>query len=375
MLIVNGTSCAVKMGNWNNNTGTAMIEYSVDGGSVQTKALGTLGAAMTLFTGLTDTEHTVELRGTGSFTDGVYIPIANSDAIVVTGADPKWRVAQHTYASGDGIIRNVAPLTADAGNYSPPYQVYSGYNPYHSPMTVFDVGPGGGELFVSNHGGGDVFVSFDGADPQIISVAQYGGHILIPDGTSRVWLWTTGVNSGGFYSYLSFGTDVAPAAFPALPGLYHISHSIGAGVAATGGAAGTDIPRTAIALGHVSSASCVAGEGVISTNTRLATELSRYPITSVDTLILDIGRNDNPSSAMTTDHENAYDGCITKLLATNPRQVLCLSVMEGNGEDFSPWNNGIAARVAANGAANLYYVDRARLQYCYGRDVRRHTPN
>ena len=357
VLIVNGTACSVKMGNWNSNTGTAMLEYTVDNGGVQTKAWGTVGSAIELFSGLTDGEHIVTLRGTGAFTDGVYVSLGQSDAITVTGSDPKWRVAQYTYAAGDGNIDTGAGLTADAGNYEPQYQVYNG-NGLTSSMTAFDVGAGGGELFVSTHDDGKVLVSFDGDAPQVVDDGHYGGHILIPEGTSRVWVWSEPKNSGGFYNYLSFGTDVEPT-FPSMPCIYHFGHSIVYGSEATYASAGTDMPRTAIANGYICEVAGDAGATVTDILANMTAALAKYTVNSDDVIIIDAGRNDSPTSAMDGTEAADYEDCIDLAVATGCAKVLCMGVMELNGEDFSPWNDDIASIVSGHAASNVFFVDRS----------------
>lgn len=338
---------------------TGAIEVSVDGGAFA--AAPNNGNAYTLFAGLADEPHQVRWRFFAGAGSAGKIALA-SNVLAVTGVAPALAAAQHIAQAGDGVTLTASALVAQTAGFLPALA------PRHTGATY-----GGNPASIAIRGDFTrltlvgmarfMFVSRDGAAPTVIDTVNTANtsrvaELLVAPGEATYYCWDGGLNASDLPSLFAVVAD-APIAVPSSVGrLHHFGHSIIFGVGASS-RGHTDIMRiSGPRVGRVTGQFGVSGNTIANLETRMPAVLAAMDVDSDDIALLDIGQNDGPGEALSTDEATRYGNLISMLLAKGYGGVRCLAVYNGAGNNPAPINSSIQSLVSARNDSRVSYVAR-----------------
>jgi lysophospholipase L1-like esterase len=329
-----------------------VISVSVDGGAFTTKS--TISNLATLFTGLSDTYHTVAFRSADAFGNNVYVSNTGSDILAVTGVSPAIDVPSSMVQAGKSGDLTAITLAANTASFVPE----NGGSSFIGSV-AFSGSPT--KLYIACKAV-YVAVSVDGAAPSYYTTNSRGGVIVSCDGAAHTYYVWSGVGvSGGFTPWMfSVGGDATLSQLGSQKRIHHFAHSIGFGVSATS-MAHTDMSRTAARKGYVFNNVSVAGNTIAQLQARIDANLALLTVTSSDVAIIDIGRNEATSAALDATQQTNLNYVIDACQAKGYGKILVLGGIIDNG--WNPYTGGQAGSmstlVTAQADANCIYIDRS----------------
>lgn len=305
------------------------VQVAVDGGSFAGAARA--GSVHTLFTGLPQASHFVEIRIADGLGDVAYMA-SSGNVLTVTGVNPALTTLTNKIQVGADSALGLysGSVIANSATYTPPLQAPAGQT-YGSNIGSVKIKGAFTKMVVSFQGARKVGVSQNGGDPTFYSLADEANTpcraLVIPcDGSTSTYnVWDSGnvFNTGGIFAvavdsaFLDIGTRRRIDQ-------YGDSVTFGSGPNAT--SVDTETMRVAAKLGFVGSTNGISGETVSAGKALLDAVLPGRTVTSNDVAILALGGN-NASNGIDSTEQADYSACIDKLLAKGYGKVLCRGIL------------------------------------------------
>lgn len=356
---IKGTGATLKAPN---SSPAGAIEVSVDGGAYVTCA--NAATVYTLFTGLSDTEHFVSVRGNSAYgTGNIYIDKTDGNIFNISGSSTYVDLPS-AFAVSANTTSNYSAVGAGIANYTNHYPALTMAEAL--PSTVSNTGAVAvrgnfTRLFVSQTGSPDlsgsyaIWVSADGASPTryaAIAATGNGNAMSIPvsAGTKTYYVWSSWRGN-----FLSVAGDAVASPILSRPQMHQFGDSITFGVADRGN---VDLFRIAPSIGYVPLTLGVPGWTVSDLDTNISTWLALLPVTSNDVAVLTIGRNDTMGT-WDAPRIAAYTSILNKLIAKGYGKILVRGILP-NGNLSTTWaaeNASIQGCITSVGDAKLIFVD------------------
>lgn len=353
---VRGSSCVLPVAQEYGST-TGLLEVSVDGGAFV--AVDAVSGIATLFSGLSDTLHTVFARVQATYA-GTYQFPTGAGLAVATGLAPAVHYPARWVQVGDGASdARYGTLTAAHGLTGfLPTLAPAGLDVWGSNIASMRVRANCTGLLIVTHSR-YLHVSVGGGAPQMIDTG-------IADGVHRAHYLPC---TAGLKSY-NINADYT--AFPSQPRLLTVgvlgtvsgsaaSMLAQLGDSITAGNTGdiwgsVDTFEAAAILGMVGGTFGVGGQNTVEMHDRMDATLTGLDVRAGDVAIVAIGAND---SAWTATQDTAYKGIVSKLLAKGFGKVLCRSLLRFPGDTFDSVRTGIAATVVSIADSRVKHISTA----------------
>ena len=306
------------------------VQVAIDGG-VFTNAPRS-GQEYTLFTGLTDGPHFVEIRIAPGLGEAAYMA-STGTVLTVTGAPPLLithpeRVVVGT-SSSTGIYSG--SVLALSNGYNPPLQAPSN-TVYGSNIGSVKMKGAFTKLIVTLNGSRKVGVSKNGGPPSFYSIADESGEpsraLVIPcDGSTSTYnVWDSGNfrTAGGVFAVAGDSTRLDIGTARRLD-QYGDSITYGAGPGATS----VDVETMSVAakMGFVGSTNGISGQTIAGCKAMLDAVLAGRTVGSTDVAILAIGGNSVGGDGINATEQDDYNACIDKLLTKGYTKVFCRGIL------------------------------------------------
>lgn len=318
------------------------VQVAVDGGAFTNAPRS--GQVYTLFTGLTQASHFVEIRAADGLGEAGYMA-STGPVLTVTGVTPVLTTLSNKIQVGaDSALGIYSGSTiANSATFTPPLQAPSG-QVYGSNVGSVKIKGAFNKLVVTLQGARKVGVSKNGGDPVFYTLAEESGApsraMVIPcDGSVSTYnVWDSGnyCNTGGVFA-VAVDSEFLDIGIRRRLDQYGDSVTYGAGPGAT--SVDTETMRVAAKLGFVGSTTGISGQTVGGGKTMLDNALAGRTVTSSDVAILALGGN-NADNGIDSTEQADYIACIDKLLAKGYGKVLCRGILPLADTNA---NNAIAA--------------------------------
>ena len=353
--VITGTEAKLTATNdWGGGGLPNMLQVAVDGGSFT--AVPNVGTLFTLFTGLPQAPHYVEIRCSEAMGDVVHIT-SSGNILQVTGQPPALNsVASWVQA---GVTRAPGVYEANAAGYPQPVMpVRGGTN--GSSASSLKIRGSFSKLFVYSQASPNrVGVSKNGGLPtwhEVLSEPESPARsVVIPcDGSLATYtVWNGGVAAiaNGHFAVAGNTTPVASGPIQLLD---QYGDSITDGVPNIG--SHVETMQVAAALGKLGGTNGVSGHTIAACKSLLDRILPLKTITSDDVAILAIGRNN--VGAIDATARADYNLCIDKLLAKGYGKVLCRAIIPSatGAELWTTENAALQGLVTARANPKVIWV-------------------
>lgn len=343
------------------------IWVSIDNGAFSVAS--NVGTLYTLFTGLSDAEHTICLRtGTAHGIDNIYFNKAGGNIMTLQGTDTYVTMpasADWVYPGVTNALGVAAGMTvANTANYTPNRSmtgIYAGVSnvgaaKIRGPFKRIWVGRNStGEVFTK------IYVSKNGAAPTTVAITDPGtGGLCVEVGgldgsVATYYVWTNKPKTGGLFC-------VAGDAAHVDCGTKYQMHQFGDSITYGGGGAPVpgevDVLRVAAAMGYVGLTAGIAGHTIAQLETALTSYLAALTVTANDVAIVTIGRN-NTGGAFDGAETTSYTNIINALVTKGYGKIICRGILP-SGNHSTEWtaeNGSIASIVTGIGNANVVFCD------------------
>jgi hypothetical protein len=344
--------------------GDSNIQVSVDGSAFGNPA-SRAANVHTLFTGLSDTQHTVLIRCNVTISGAEWFAITGN-VLDVTGASPALSPVTNWVTVGDVNADSNAAVEAATGwtpNTKPRAGSNSGtYGPNISSLHVLGAYTTLNIVCLSTY----VFVSVDGAEPTEYTLGTDNYYELTGlSGTHEYYVWASESNTAyGFV--LGVGGNVATTAISPKKRLDVFGSSTVRGNAASKNGL-ADVFRVAAYFGYVGCSHGADGDTFASLATRIVAATSAKTYNANDVAYVAIGRNDVYGNYNGTGQTN-FNTSVTRLSTIYSKVIvrgLLPSYTGGSGEvaEFTADNLTMAGWVTTLALSNVYYVDPIALNW------------
>lgn len=345
-LVITGTKAVLNVG----AQASQPYNISVDGGAYSTPTIlgpTTLAGQITLFTGLSDAAHTVDIRTAGGYSGG-NAWFQRPNALEVAGASPTIS-ADPNYGPSERVSdttlgdQNLGTTTT---GYSSPSGGYDrGGESYSRRGKAERIYAWAGPTLAT----GGIVLLIDGVYQSITSLPTSGAHgwQLLASGLDSsaeheytIAFSKIGPSSDGFIDAVMFGgsgAELSATAVAAKPRIAvwgdSITHHAGCGTYGMGNGWLARLQRALDIRVHNRG---VSGNTVTNVNARLASELAAIvAVSEPDIIIHNIGFNDASGATFKTNYRTMVD---TTLAGTTTAKIICLP----------PWAFSDAAAMSIN---------------------------
>lgn len=304
------------------------VQVAVDGGAFSGAVR--VGQVHTLFTGLANTMHFVEIRIADGLGDVAYMA-SSGNVLTVTGAPPlllTYSTKIQVGADSNLGLYSGATL-ANVATYTPLLQAPKGQD-YGSNVGSVKIKGAFTNLVVSLNGNRKIGVCKDGGPPTFYTATDEANSparaIVVPcDGSTAVYnVW----DDGNFFNGGIFGVSVDSAFLDIGTkrrlDQYGDSGTFGSGPGAT--SVDTETMSVAAKMGFVGSTSGLSGLTITGGKAFLDTVLAARVVAATDVAILALGGNSAEGGIDATEQAD-YGICIDKLVAKGYGKVLCRGIL------------------------------------------------
>lgn len=339
------------------------VQVAVDGGAFAGAVR--VGSVHTLFTGLANTMHFVEIRIAIGLGDAAYMA-STGNVLTVTGAPPSLLTYSTKIQVGASSTLGLysGATMANSATYTPLLQAPKGEN-YGSNVGSVKIKGAFTQMMVSLNGNRKVGVSKNGGPVTFYTIADEDGApsraMLIPcDGsTSSYNVWDDGnfFSTGGIFgvsvdsAFLDIGTTRRLDQ-------YGDSVTFGSGPGAT--SVDTETMSVAAKLGFVGSTNGVSGLTITAAKTIFDNVLPNRVVTSSDIGIIALGGN-NAQAGIGTTEKADYQILINKLLTKGYGKVFCRGILPSADPTANPLiiaaNTQLKSVVDGMANANVIWID------------------
>lgn len=327
------------------------VQVAIDGGVFVNAPRS--GQVYTLFTGVPNQPHFVEIRVPQELGDVAYMA-SSGNVLTVTGAPPALLTYPNKVQVGADSALGLysGSMVANSVGFTPPLQAQKS-TVYGSNVGSVRIKGAFSKLIVTVNVNRKVAVSKNGAYPTFYSVADEAGNasraIVIPldgsEATYNVWDDGNGRDNGGVFA-VAADSALLDIGFRGRMDQYGDSVTFGSGPGAT--SIDTETMHVAAALGYVGSTNGVSGQTITGAKVMLDNALANKNVGINDVAILAIGGN-SASDGIDSTEQNDYNILIDKLLAKGYGTVLCRGIL--------PVDNGAQSLVDAANAILKGLVD------------------
>lgn len=352
---INGTAATLQLPNGLN---AGAIWVSVDSGAYATAA--NAADVYTLFTGLSNTPHYVSVRCDPAYgNNNVYMNKAGGNVLTITGTGTYIDLPS-TFAfaaNTNSIFTANGAGVANVANFTPALSRNGAVSA--SNVSIVVLRGNFQKLVISLNGGGggqwQSYVSVDGAAPTTyLSIASTGGayamSIAATPGIHTYYIWP----SVGGHVFAAAG-DATATAMLSVKQLHQYGDSITQGQGLIGD---VDLLRICPTIGYAALTMGLAGLTSQTLDTALTSWLTVTPVTTNDSAIIAIGRNDN-ATGFTAPVIAAYNSIIAKLLAKGYNKIICRGVLPAGdlSTTFPALNTAISTIVTTLGNPKVTFMD------------------
>jgi hypothetical protein len=339
------------------------VQVAVDGGAFAGAARS--GQVHTLFTGLANAMHFVEIRIADGLGDAAYMA-SSGNVLTVTGAPPSLLTYSTKVQVGANSSLGIysGATTANSATYSPLLQAPKGET-YGSNVGSFKIKGAFTQMMVSLNGNRKIGVSKNGGAVTFYTATDETDSpsraMLIPcDGSTSTYnVWDDGnfKNNGGI-----FGVSV-DSAFLDVGTLrrldqYGDSVTFGSGPGAT--SVDTETMSVAAKLGFVGSTNGVSGLTITAAKAIFDNVLPNRVVASTDIGIIALGGN-NANTGIGPTERSDYQILINKLLTKGYGKVFCRGILPSadptGGPLITAANIQLKSVVDGMANANVIWID------------------
>lgn len=305
------------------------VQVAVDGGAFTTAAR--TGSVHTLFTGLSQASHFVEIRIADGLGDAAYMA-ATGNVLSVTGVNPALTTLTNKIQVGDDSIFGLysGSTVSNSATYTPLLQAPSGQT-FGSNVGSVKIKGAFTKLVVTLNGARKIGVSKNGGAPSFYSIADESNWpsraIVVPcDGSVSTYnIWDSGnaYNTGGVFA-VAVDAPLLDIGTRRRIEQYGDSVTYGSGPNAT--SVDTEIMSVAAKLGFVGSTNGISGQTIAGGKAMLDSVLAGRTVGPNDVAILALGGNSASDGIDATDQAD-YGILIDKLLAKGYGKILCRGIL------------------------------------------------
>lgn len=335
-----------------NPSGFSVISVSVDG-SAYINATFISGDTYQLFSGLSEGVHNVSIKIGGAFGDYAYMRVTETEAVVVTGANPSMDILPYNFSVFDDNIfgTGIHHISTDDALPNPTVKNTSTFaGPARCSFTT-----SASKVLVTISKGGDLYYCVDGQNyiENLTAVTGYTHEILLDGQSHDLAIWASNPILGGHLN--------APITSKESKGrLHQYGDSITDALATPEGHPIVDVNNTAPFFGYLG---CTFGQAGATVNTLLgfmSTVISQITLEEGDIAVLAIGRNNiggGSDLATVTSVQDEYRDLIDILL-TNYSKVLVRGILpQTSSTDFNAQNVVIESIVDSYNDPRLVFVN------------------
>lgn len=339
------------------------VQVAVDGGAFSNAVR--VGQVFTLFTGLSNSAHFVEIRIAEGLGEAAYMA-SSGNVLSVTGSPPNLITYPNRVAAGasspTGMYSGAIIFLTDG--FNPPLQCPSNTT-YGSNVGSVKLKGAFNQLIVTLNGARKVGVSKNGGAPIFYTAAEESGApsraMIIPcDGsTSTYHVWDNGNyrTAGGVFS-VAVDSPLLNVGTARRLDQYGDSITYGAGPGAT--SADVETMSVAAKMGFIGSTNGINGQTISGCKAMLSTVLMNRLVGNTDVAILAIGGN-SASGGIDSTEQADYSSCINSLLAAGYAKVLCRGILplaDGNANALAVAANATLKSVMdAKANPKLIWID------------------
>lgn len=351
---VRGTAARFRCG----GGGANPFMVSIDGGTPTQPNISS--EYVQLFTGLSDTEHLVEIypgsiyaNNAWTFTSGVVLEVTGASPQASTIFDVVYNPADPAFPGLD----THAKTATYGGNVTPTHPLINfAASDSYGQCGATRIRAQASEVWVLT-GDNEIWMSVDNAYPVKRTIGTAGGPF---------WRKIDGLDSENYHDYTIISkaastgyTFVAVAVKgsmtsvnPALV-VMQLGDSITRGTGAGTSVAAVDTYKYATSLGAMPSTTAKAGITIETLTTAIPTIFGFLAVP--DIAVLAIGRNNVTSTE--ADFKTAYTSCINALLTAGCTKIICRGITPNTGADYwATQNSWISAVVDTFASSDIVYV-------------------